>query len=247
MEDLGGNPHGPMGPYHGRSAVWDGGGPLVAAGGTAVAARGLYRASPERYADIGTPGGQLGVFAGISQESNFDWGAISSVPRGGANSLTQHGGDIYRTPDVLPGGAATEDVVMDSGSEPDLQEGPPYLPQMDGADDVSSDEEQEMQPTVSQGQHASGLAATSQEHMQPRQRAGASGSQGSSQRYGFIPLLRASPSTASAPAAMLTSSHANNSRGAASCNISFHVIYCIPLNLVPVLLRPLLICASPTS
>lgn len=199
MEDLGGDAHGPLGPYYGRSAVWDGGGTSVAAGGGA---------SPERHAGVGTPGGQLGVFAGISQESDFDWGAVSSVPRPPEHSLRQPGGGNNRTPNALPGGDVGEDVVMDSGSEPDLPDVPAHLPQVDGADDVSSDDE-DLQPEGSLEQHTTGLAAPSQEPVQRRPTAAASGSQGSSQRYGFIPLLRASPSTASAPAAMPGSSRAD--------------------------------------
>lgn len=208
MEDLGGDAHGPQGPHYGRSAVWDGGGNAQGPGEAATAA-------PEQHGGLGTPAARLGVFAGISQESDFDWGQVSSVPRlpDQREQPWQGTEDSFKTPHAVLGNAADNEVVMDSGSEQDDGErGGRQLPQVDGADDVS-DEDDLHTAATGQQEASRGLATASQGQPRATQRAAASDSQGSSQRYGLIPLMRASPSTASAPA-MLPGGSQADSKGA---------------------------------
>ncbi|BDA47990.1 probable DNA polymerase zeta catalytic subunit [Coccomyxa sp. Obi] len=200
MEDLGGVAHGPVGPHHGRGAVWDGGGSAVTPG---------RNVSLQRHADVYTPGAQLGVFAGVSQESDFDWGAVSSMPRRPQQQSEQTAADV---PNVQLGNTATEEVVMDSASEGEQVEHQAGIPQVDGAYDASDEEELELESSAQHQQASGSLAAASQDLLQRPSRATASGSQGSSQRYGLIPLQRASASTASAPT-MLPSSSQGNSKG----------------------------------
>lgn len=197
MEDIGGVAHGPVGPHYGRGAVWDGGGSAVTPG---------REASPQRHADLYTPGAQLGVFAGVSQESEFDWGAVSSMPRRPLQLPEQSRADVSLRPDMQLGDTGPEEVVMDSASKGEQMEHQADIPQVDGANDASDEDELEVESSAQQQQASGSLAAASQELLQRPSRTAASDSQGSSQRYGLIPLQRASTSTASAPAILPNSS-----------------------------------------
>ena len=205
MEDLGGVAHGPVGPHYGRGAVWDGGGSGAVAPGR--------NASPQRHADVYTPGAQLGVFAGVSQESEFDWDAVSSMPREPQQRPEESTADVCHEADMQLVNTTPEEVVMDSASEGEQVEHHEHIPQVDGAYDASDEDELELELSAQQQQASGSLAAASQDLPQRPSRTAASGSQGSSQRYGLIPLQRASASTASAPAMLLTSPQ-GNSKGA---------------------------------
>lgn len=126
---------------------------------------------------------QLGVFEGYSDDDDFNWSLISSVrpqPRpenpGGSSSPDARG-----FPQV--DGAGDDSASGDSASRPDLQD-------MDGkqtheADSRDSPKEKAVRP-LGAGQQRVGSAGSQQ-------------TQSSSQRFGSLPLQKASPSTASAP------------------------------------------------
>jgi hypothetical protein len=132
-------------------------------------------------------GRQYGVLDGTSQESDLDWEVLSAVAKHARRESTH---DPYE--------AALGDIIKEA-AHPDSPEEQPdpnrAIPQLDGVDDTSDDE-------VVPG-----------DGTKESQRILPSESQGSSQRYGTIPLLRASPSTASAPAGLHQPS-TSDSRGA---------------------------------
>ena len=180
VEGLGGNAPAPMGPQQGSNATWDGGGSFSRALG------------PFSLQD------QLGVFEGYSEDEDFNWSLVSSRPlldpqnayqpdslspqHGEHGSSPQDGGQLPQVD-----GAGDDSISGEDGSRSGLQD-----------PDGGPNQEADSRDTPLQN------SSHSRASLPAADLAGCEQAQSSSQRFGGLPLQKASPSTASAPAGAAT-------------------------------------------